>query len=306
MQRFQNILLLAHEDRAVTETLLRRARELAARNGAKLTLFATVEAPRGRGLRRLTSRPDRDLVDLLIETRIEELKDIVAGGTEEVAVAGGTAFVETIRRVDELGHDLVITAPDRLGGRGFGSSSTTMHLLRKCPTPVLVHTDSNSDHPDVAVAVGPFDYGPTDLDRTLMQLASSLAVRRGGGLHVIHAWRLEGESLLSSARLGIPAEELMDMANEIRLETHEHLRTLVSEFRPDELNVTVHVDRGRSGEVIVSKLEAIEPGVLVIGTLARTGLPGAIIGNTAEWVLTQVNTSVLAVKPADFKSPVTD
>ena len=304
MQRFKNILMLAHEDSAATQTLLGQARQLAQRNEAKLTIFAAVEPPRGRGLRRLSSRPDTDLADVLIEARLQQLKELVSDQPIEVAVASGSTYIEAIRRVYEFDHDLVMTAPERLGGRGLSGSSTTMHLLRKCPTPVLVHTESDSDNPDVAVAVGPFDDGPTELDRTLMQLASSLALRRGGRLHVVHAWRMEGESLLSSARLGIPAEELMGMANEIRLETHEHLRTLIAERLPEGLTVETHVDRGRSGEVIIAKLERINPGILVIGTLARSGLPGAIIGNTAEWVLTQVNSSVLAVKPPDFESPV--
>ena len=40
-------------------------------------------------------------------------------------------------------------------------------------------------------------------------------------------------------------------------------------------------------------------------TIARTGIPGVIVGNTAERLLPQIPCSVLAVKPADFKSPIT-
>jgi nucleotide-binding universal stress UspA family protein len=41
-----------------------------------------------------------------------------------------------------------------------------------------------------------------------------------------------------------------------------------------------------------------------MGTVGRTGLPGFFIGNTAEEVLQTATTSVLAVKPAGFESPV--
>lgn len=44
--------------------------------------------------------------------------------------------------------------------------------------------------------------------------------------------------------------------------------------------------------------------LVVMGTVARTGVAGLIIGNTAEAILEQVNCSVLAIKPAGFKSPV--
>jgi nucleotide-binding universal stress UspA family protein len=44
--------------------------------------------------------------------------------------------------------------------------------------------------------------------------------------------------------------------------------------------------------------------VLVMGTVCRAGIPGFIIGNTAERVLDAVDCSVLVVKPEGFVSPV--
>jgi hypothetical protein len=41
-----------------------------------------------------------------------------------------------------------------------------------------------------------------------------------------------------------------------------------------------------------------------MGTVARTGIAGLLIGNTAEAILEQVQCSVLAVKPPGFVSPV--
>lgn len=45
--------------------------------------------------------------------------------------------------------------------------------------------------------------------------------------------------------------------------------------------------------------------LVVMGTVGRTGIPGFIIGNTAETILNQIECSVLAVKPAGFVTPVT-
>jgi nucleotide-binding universal stress UspA family protein len=41
-----------------------------------------------------------------------------------------------------------------------------------------------------------------------------------------------------------------------------------------------------------------------MGTVVRTGIPGLLIGNTAETVFHHVRCSVLAVKPDSFVSPV--
>ena len=36
-----------------------------------------------------------------------------------------------------------------------------------------------------------------------------------------------------------------------------------------------------------------------------TGIPGFIMGNTAEMILNQIDCSVLAIKPPDFVTPIT-
>ena len=51
--------------------------------------------------------------------------------------------------------------------------------------------------------------------------------------------------------------------------------------------------------------QEVEADLVVIGTVGRTGIPGLIIGNTAENVLQTTSASVLAVKPSGFVSPVT-
>ena len=45
--------------------------------------------------------------------------------------------------------------------------------------------------------------------------------------------------------------------------------------------------------------------LLVMGTIARTGIAGFIVGNTAERLLPRIPCSVLAIKPEGFVSPVT-
>ena len=58
-------------------------------------------------------------------------------------------------------------------------------------------------------------------------------------------------------------------------------------------------------ETALQQLVAAEGvDVLVMGTVARGGLDGLLIGNTAERMLRTLTCSILAVKPDDFVSPV--
>jgi len=45
--------------------------------------------------------------------------------------------------------------------------------------------------------------------------------------------------------------------------------------------------------------------LIVMGTLARAGVEGLLIGNTAEKILSRIDCSVLALKPEGFVSPIT-
>ncbi len=310
MQRFKNILVMAHDSSDTTLELLELGVQLARRNHSRLTLFDAIEAPVGRLAKLLGERPGSQLTDAMAEARADELRSYAAHHTElaiDIGVAVGSTFVEAIRRVDEVGHDLVMIAPERLrSGGGLVGSSTTMHLLRKSPVPVWVHESGASSSADVAVAVGPFDLdeGPTALDHTLVQLASSLASRRGGRLHVIHAWRVPGETLLRSSRVGADPSEVDAMADAMREAALITLDGLVAEAAEFDVPIELYAHKGRAGEVIPAVVAEVRPGALVIGTLARRGIPGVIIGNTAEWVFSQIDTSILAVKHPGFRSPL--
>ena len=67
----------------------------------------------------------------------------------------------------------------------------------------------------------------------------------------------------------------------------------------------VHIVKESPDIAILNHIDTHKVDLLVMGTIARTGIPGVIVGNTAERLLPQIPCSVLAVKPADFKSPIT-
>jgi len=54
---------------------------------------------------------------------------------------------------------------------------------------------------------------------------------------------------------------------------------------------------------MVAEQENVE--LVVIGTLGGAGLPGRLIGRTAEKGINHVDYSVLTIKPEGFVSPVT-
>lgn len=309
MKRFGSVLVVA-SDSDTLPSLLQRAVDLAIVNDASVTLFDVVGRVPDRRRFVSSSVGEIDMESLIAEERIGELRQLASGVTDfpvEVDVAVGTKFVEIVRRVVARGHDLVMAAPEKSKRRfGVSRSSTTMHLLRKSPVPVWVDGGAGDQKSDVVVALGRIaaDQQNDALNVALLELASSLAARRGGSLHIIHAWRLEGESLLRSNRVGTAVVEVDALVDDARLEAAADLKALFGRVRGIDVPVVEHLVKGDAADVIPSVVAQVRPGVVVMGTLARAGLQGVIMGNTAESVLTDIDTSVLAVKPPGFVSPV--
>ncbi|MDX1692077.1 MAG: universal stress protein [Acidimicrobiia bacterium] len=306
MQRFTDILVLvpAGDD---APALVERAVALASSNDARLTLFDAVPSVPSRRRRGGGRGPDlARVIGRARERQLLALASEVADRAEvSVAVRSGEPFVAVIREVLTGGHDLVIAAPDRPAGRvrGLVGASTVLHLLRKCPCPVWVDDPVTRQRADVVAAVGP-SLDPDGVDRTLVELGSSLARRQGGAFHVVHGWRLEGESLLRSHLSGFEAAEVDAMAAGVLEDTEDRLRALLAAALPVGDEPKVHLHKGVPADVVTRVVSDVEPGVVVMGTLARTGVEGVIIGNTAERILGGISASVLAVKPDGFRSPV--
>ena len=73
----------------------------------------------------------------------------------------------------------------------------------------------------------------------------------------------------------------------------------------DCVEYRVHLVKGPPRKTIPAIAREVRADMVVMGTVARVGIPGFITGNTAEMILSQINSSVLAIKPEGFRTPVT-
>lgn len=311
MDRFKSILVSASPGHLEPMTL-RAAVRLAERNRARLTVVDVME-PMFR-MRRLTTVEGR-IVDVqaeLIRHRQETLRKLAdntrAGAETEVKVLVGEPFIEVIRHVLVHGNDLVI-----VGGREVESwgtpefSSGVMHLLRKCPVPLWVMRPQPAETLRILALVDPDPEDPVrdSLNDLVLTLAVSLTRREDGELHVGHAWELAGESTLrSSPFVGLPGEEVDVMVEAAKGVYREQLDALLDRHQIAELGADVHLIQGTPGKVLPKLAEGLQVGLIVMGTVARTGISGLIMGNTAETILRSVRCSVLALKPQGFVTPV--
>ena len=138
-----------------------------------------------------------------------------------------------------------------------------------------------------------------------MQLASSLARMDGSEFHLVQVW-----SVFAEGYLEVRGQMEVNSVTKLRKDTkRQYTRKLDSLLAGVDLKgVVVHKHLPRSdnsSRVIVKLAKSKKIDLLVMGTVCRTGLAGFFIGNTTEKVLSQVNCSVLTVKPEGFVTPVT-
>jgi nucleotide-binding universal stress UspA family protein len=51
-------------------------------------------------------------------------------------------------------------------------------------------------------------------------------------------------------------------------------------------------------------VKLLRPDLVVMGTVSRGGIPGLLMGNTAERLIDRIDCALLTVKPQDFVCPI--
>ena len=305
MKRFKKILYV--NEPSVSETQIpQRILRLAQNNEARLTLCdVSHELPRSLMSLQQTFKS-------LHEKQLVSLVDGVETGEIDIKtkLLTGAPFIEVIKEVTHGKHDLVIKAAEggnKVMGKLFGS--TDMHLMRKCPCPVwVIKPAKNKKYARILAAVDPSPDIPAnaELNKLILDLASSLARQEGSELHIVHTWFVNNEDLLRSRLSKLEESEIDEIVNDTKNTHQKWLDELLAGYDLEGVTTKVHLSKGEPGELIpeLAQKEGVE--LIVMGTVARTGIPGFFIGNTAEKILAQVDCSVLTVKPQAFLTPVVD
>ena len=307
MKRFKNIVFYA-DGQSEPSSAMTRAVELAERNEARLTVIDVIGSVDTPG--EVSAKLNVQIADLLVEKRQEALDALVKPFIDSDAVIltqvlSGIAFIEVIHAIQRNGYDLLIKdahAPSGLSERLFGS--TDMHLLRKCPCPVWIDRPAaKPSYASILAAVDPLSEA-VECDRLIMDLATSLAKLESARLSIVHAWHLDGESMLRDGRLRVPDIELGNMLAWTEKKHRDRLEELLGHYSIDVDDSSVHLIKGEPAESIQQVAGQVSADLIILGTVGRSGIPGFFIGNTAEDVLQTTKASVMAVKPANFVSPV--
>lgn len=164
-------------------------------------------------------------------------------------------------------------------------------LLRYCPAPILLvkTTDSWMNGSVLAaVDVGNHDDQHHVLHDTIVSHAADIVEMINGSLHLVSA---------HPAPMMSASDPVYQLRENIAARYRDESERYISEHQLDDGHV--HIDEGPADTLIPKVAKKIGASVTVIGTVGRKGIAGALIGNTAEVILDQLESDILVLKPED-------
>ncbi|MBX3438757.1 MAG: universal stress protein [Planctomycetaceae bacterium] len=277
-----------------TRSTVNLALRMAEFSKARITFLNVVD-----GARRSTAvdehKERRASLDALVGEAAER------GISAEVQLAVGCAETEIVREVLRGEQQLVIVGSRRQSGaQRFLLGSTGMALLRSCPCPVWVVRDIET--PEVPTVIAADDLTP--VGERCLELGVSAARLLDARLLVLHAVQLPLEGPLR--RAGTSPQELEVYRENSCRDAERSLteRLSMTDHRTISAGTRIDVIPGPADTVIEDAIAEHAATLLVMGTIGRGGIPGLLVGNTAERLLPVIPCSLLTVKPDDFVCPI--
>ncbi len=306
----------------VTDAMIavKSALNLARTHGASLEIIACVEPPHDLSI---LSRVSGANSDTLMEHAIKQahqtlearLATFIPNGSISLSVVVGKEYLEIIRHVTKSDCDVVVKMAEPLSGFDrFLFASTDQHLLRKCPCPVWLVMGVPSKAPRRILATVDLDIQDAaepetlaELNRRVIHAACIIGDASECEIIVLHAWDAIGDGMIWAFSNTRDARLSADRyVNEILDARHEEMERLLGHMRKNlgpRVRLIPRMIRGLPEAVIHEQSRIVSAEVVVMGTVARTGISGVLIGNTAENILNSLDCPVLAVKPEGFANP---
>ncbi|HBZ15619.1 universal stress protein UspE [Pantoea sp. NPDC088449] len=308
MSRYQNILV-AIDPQQDDQPALRRAVYLNQRIGGKIKAFLPIYDFSYEMTTLLSPDERSNMRKGVISQRTEWIRQqahayLEAGVEIEIKVVWHNRPYEAIiQEILAHQHDLVLKMAhqhDRLEAVIF--TPTDWHLLRKCPCPVWMVKDQawpEGGKAVVAVNLASEEPHHDELNQKLIRETTLLAeMVNHTEVHLVGAYPITPINIA----IELPDFDPSVYNDAIRGQHLVAMKALRQKFSISE--EFTHVAKGLPEEVIPDIASHLDAGIVVLGTIGRTGLSAAFLGNTAEQVIDHLRCDLLAIKPDDFKSPI--
>ena len=290
------------------QNALARSIDLAKKSGASITAFMTVYDFSYEMTTMLSGDEREAMRQAVLKDRELWLKDLISPyqniNIDTQVIWHNRPYEAIINTVINDKYDLVIKGTHQHGAlKAVIFTPTDWHLVRKCPTPVLFVKDMQwPAQGNILAAVNAVSENEQhlSLNKRIIKDAQFLCELANAKLNLVNAYPATPVNIA----IEIP-EFNPGLYNESVKKHHiESTNELAHEF-----NLTsdqCFIEEGLPEDVIPDVASRLNSELVVIGTVGRTGLSAALVGNTAEHVIDSLDCDVLALKPDGYVSPLAE
>jgi len=290
------------------QNALARSIDLAKKSGASITAFMTVYDFSYEMTTMLSGDEREAMRQAVLKDRELWLKDLISPyqniNIDTQVIWHNRPYEAIINTVINDKYDLVIKGTHQHGTlKAVIFTPTDWHLVRKCPTPVLFVKDMQwPAQGNILAAVNAVSENEQhlSLNKRIIKDAQFLCELANAKLNLVNAYPATPVNIA----IEIP-EFNPGLYNESVKKHHtESTNELANEF-----NLTsdqCFIEEGLPEDVIPDVANRLNSELVVIGTVGRTGLSAALVGNTAEHVIDSLDCDVLALKPDGYVSPLAE
>lgn len=296
MRTLNNILVVLGDDREDAVYVLEKVRLLAAGSGARVHAVRVVHE----GIAELSAAAidaASNLKSFILEAEETITEDMVEAarsglaGLETATLWNARPWEAVLHAAEQAEADLIVKGATRHSR--FGDIVRTpddWNLLRGATVPVmLVKPQAWVDDPVILCALDAFDPSHDELNAVLLREAEALASVLGGSLHLVVAYPLFERWVGELGGL----RDYDDLKQEIEKEIRSRVVDLAE--RVGVSYQRLYADEGRADTVIGVLAGELDAELVVVGTHARQGLKGMLLGNTSERLVHELATDVVTV-----------
>ncbi|MEG3766105.1 universal stress protein [Alteromonas sp. 14N.309.X.WAT.G.H12] len=318
---FKNILCVLH-DTHEQEALVAQAMHIAKKHQAKLTVLLVLDELPPNANMIMQSFEYLESQSSLSQTAQSWMDKKVAQWAEQYPVTGeiaiGHLYLEVIHLVVSKHYDLVVKFTENQLTMSI-TGAEDRNLLRKCPCPVwILHRNQPRQYKQVVAAIDINYHYPQhevqirkQLALDILSYASRIALLEYAQLHIVHVFDAVPENILRHGFISVNEHALQQDLRAIKSERETELDRLLGILRLElddkayeYLTPQCHLVHGYPRKMIAEAASSCGADIIVLGTLSRLGVPGYIMGGTAEETIEQLECAVVGLKPEGFVTPV--
>lgn len=256
----------------------------------------------------ILSSSERDSMrQMVINQKKQWIDDIISANPSEISITSKVVwhnrpFEAIISQVIDNHFDIVIKGThqhDKFKSVVF--TPTDWHILRKCPCPVLLVKDHEWPEQGKVLAalnVGSDESEHVSLNKRITGQAKNIAQIINAEVHLVNSY--PGTPV--NIAIEIPEFDASEYNNAMKAHHEAAMLEHAKDFAISSDNT--YVEEGLPETVIEQTALKIDAELVILGTIGRTGISAALIGNTAEHVIDKLNCDVLALKPEGYISPL--